>query len=137
MKRGTHKKPESQFVQGTCIVCNKNKQQSSGSCDKGKNKGKKIYKNTCTSCSLKKNIVRTNKVRLRNKTRMKLRKYPWAEHKKDYCENCGFIALHSCQLDIDHIDGNHNNNDSSNYKTLCANCHRLKTYICKDWESKK
>ena len=48
-------------------------------------------------------------------------------HKKDYCEMCGFIAQHRVQLDVDHIDGNHANNDISNLMTLCANCHRLKT----------
>ncbi len=45
--------------------------------------------------------------------------------KKDYCENCGFIAKHTRQLDIHHEDGNHHNNEPSNRKTNCANCHRL------------
>ncbi len=49
-------------------------------------------------------------------------------YKKSTCEFCGFIALHSCQLDVDHIDGNHGNNEILNLRTLCANCHRLKTY---------
>jgi 5-methylcytosine-specific restriction endonuclease McrA len=52
------------------------------------------------------------------------------------CSLCGFIALNKCQLDIDHIDGNHNNNDPNNLQVLCANCHRLKTYLNKDWENK-
>ena len=34
-----------------------------------------------------------------------------------------------CQLDVDHIDGNHNNDEEVNLQTLCANCHRLKTYV--------
>jgi len=62
---------------------------------------------------------------------------PWAKHKKNYCEQCGFKAKHRVQLDVDHIDGNNANNDPSNYQTLCANCHRLKTYLNKDWENKK
>ena len=49
------------------------------------------------------------------------------------CEKCGFIALNSCQLDIDHIDGNSKNNSVENLQTLCANCHRLKTYLNQDW----
>lgn len=49
-------------------------------------------------------------------------------HKKDRCEECGFIPEHPSQLDVDHIDGNRYNNDPSNFKTLCANCHRLKTH---------
>ncbi len=67
-----------------------------------------------------------------NANRVKL-----AKHKKPHCETCGFIAIHRSQLDIDHIDGDHNNNSLSNLQTLCANCHRLKTQENKDWQSKK
>jgi hypothetical protein len=56
------------------------------------------------------------------------RKRVYTKYKKDSCESCGFIPEHSCQLDVDHIDGNHSNNLESNLQTLCANCHRLKTY---------
>jgi hypothetical protein len=47
---------------------------------------------------------------------------------------CGFIPKFMCQLDVDHIDGNRENNDVINLQTLCANCHRLKTYESKDWK---
>ena len=49
--------------------------------------------------------------------------------KKGFCEACGFVAQHPVQLDVDHIDGDHTNDDPSNWQTLCANCHRLKTYL--------
>ena len=52
--------------------------------------------------------------------------------KKTFCEECGFIPIHTCQLDVDHIDGNHDNNNAENLKTLCANCHRLKTHLHKN-----
>ncbi|MFL6518165.1 MAG: HNH endonuclease signature motif containing protein, partial [Bacillus sp. (in: firmicutes)] len=52
------------------------------------------------------------------------------------CEKCGFKAEHPCQLDVDHIDGKHNNNDESNLQVLCANCHRLKTFVNRDWTGK-
>ncbi len=52
---------------------------------------------------------------------------PYTRHKKEYCEECSFVAKHRVQLDVDHVDGNKKNNDLSNLKTLCANCHRLKT----------
>ena len=32
---------------------------------------------------------------------------PYRIYKKDHCELCGFEPIHSCQLDIHHVDGNH------------------------------
>ncbi len=64
------------------------------------------YRKTCTVC----------------------RKNKYGIKKNTFCEYCGFVALRSCQLDVDHIDGDHNNNDANNLQTLCANCHRLKTH---------
>jgi len=66
--------------------------------------------------------------------RTNLRKRPYIIHKKGVCEECGFIPVNSCQLDVDHLDGNNKNNEVSNLQTLCANCHRLKTYTNRDWE---
>jgi 5-methylcytosine-specific restriction endonuclease McrA len=56
----------------------------------------------------------------------------YTRYKKDHCELCGFIAIHRVQLDVDHIDGDHTNNDIDNLQTLCANCHRLKTQLNDD-----
>jgi ribosomal protein L37E len=81
---------------------------------KGKDaNGKKTYGRLCTSC----------------------RKSGYTVHKKSYCESCGFIAIHKIQLDIDHIDGNHKNNNVDNLMTVCANCHRLKTYVNQEFMS--
>jgi 5-methylcytosine-specific restriction endonuclease McrA len=54
----------------------------------------------------------------------------WKKYRKDYCESpmCQWIGpFASCMLHVDHIDGDKKNNDPSNYQTLCANCHTLKT----------
>lgn len=59
------------------------------------------------------------------------------QSKEDICCLCGFIPKQSCQLDVDHIDGNHKNNCKENLQTLCANCHRLKTYLNKEGSYKK
>ncbi len=61
----------------------------------------------------------------------------YKKFKKDHCEKCGFVAEHSCQLDIDHIDGDKANGDESNLQTLCANCHRLKTHQCGNFRRRK
>ena len=59
--------------------------------------------------------------------------YPYIIHKKEVCALCGFIPKHPCQLDVDHKDGNHKNNKPENLQTLCANCHRLKTFYNEDF----
>jgi len=60
--------------------------------------------------------------------------YKKKDRRKSVYERCGFKPEHKCQLDLDHIDGNHNNNHFSNCQTLCANCHRLKTFQNRDWD---
>ena len=57
---------------------------------------------------------------------------PYKKFKGLICEFCGFKPIHACQLDVDHIDGNHKNNNPSNLQTLCSNCHRLKSFLNKD-----
>lgn len=59
----------------------------------------------------------------------------------DYCENndgrLGFICdatLHApYMLTVDHIDGNHKNDELNNFQSLCQNCHSYKTMMCKDY----
>ncbi|QKW15458.1 HNH endonuclease signature motif containing protein [Verrucosispora sp. NA02020] len=50
--------------------------------------------------------------------------------KKSHCENplCAWTGPYPPEvLDVDHIDGNHMNDEPSNLMTLCSNCHRIKT----------
>ncbi len=95
----------------------------------------------CSVCGFVRIKLRNSKSKnLKNKYRcntiyklkLKRTRYPHRAHKKDYCELCGFKAKHRVQLDVDHIDGNNKNNDPVNFQTLCANCHRLKTFLSKD-----
>lgn len=98
-----------------CPLCNNNTCAVKGKTVKGFTK----YRNHCAQCHTIKYFK------------------PYLKHRKDSCEECGFVPVHECQLDVDHIDGNKNNNDVSNLKTLCANCHRLKTYLAEDWDPRK
>lgn len=63
-------------------------------------------------------------------------------HRKTYCENkdkrlgfkCTTNIIWQGMLDVDHIDGNHNNNHPDNLQTLCKCCHAYKTIINEDWK---
>ncbi len=114
-----YRKLEPSDVRGLCCECGKNPQ-------KRKPTGK--YSTLCSQCE-KRAYQKTP-----TKKRIQYSKQPYKKFKKSVCEECGFVPVHSCQLDIDHIDGNHFNNDKSNLRTLCANCHRLKTYVNQDWK---
>lgn len=45
------------------------------------------------------------------------------------CSQCGWDKINPltklCPLEIDHIDGDSNNNSESNLRILCPNCHSL------------
>jgi Zn finger protein HypA/HybF involved in hydrogenase expression len=47
--------------------------------------------------------------------------------KKDECEDCGLVnwRYQKLKLELHHIDGDHHNNDLTNLKILCPNCHSL------------
>ena len=57
----------------------------------------------------------------------KLRKRLFDEKiKEERCESCGLSDWlnKKISLEVDHKDGNRDNNNPSNLRTLCANCHR-------------
>lgn len=116
------KKMKYEKVKYDCITCNwcsllfepnrKDKKFCSASCYK--KHGKKFLSHS-----------RGNKTALQKKRDEHNR--PYRKFKKLCCEICMFVPEHPCQLDVDHKDGNHFNNEEENLQTLCANCHRLKT----------
>lgn len=105
-------------------------------CEKSfvKDRAKRVFCTIeCSKVYIGQNYYDNNKEKFSIKSRESREKnHPYKKYKKKFCEDCGFFAKYSCQLDVDHVDGNHYNNDLSNLKTLCANCHRLKTYLNKE-----
>ena len=54
------------------------------------------------------------------------------------CTSCGYEKTRECGasiLEVDHIDGNHDNNSLSNLRILCPNCHAL-TPKYRNWSNK-
>ena len=65
------------------------------------------------------------KRRLKEKHRISgvtLKKYVFTI-KPPICEVCGYKE-HICCIEIHHMDEDANNNDISNIKVVCCNCHR-------------
>lgn len=59
-------------------------------------------------------------------------RYKYGIQKGPICEECSFIPVVAAQLQIDHVDGNHSNNSRDNLRTLCCNCHALKSFEKQD-----
>jgi hypothetical protein len=96
-----------------CLICGKNFY-------KFESKGKKY-------CSLKcSGIARTNvfiaDFSLNGKGNHKRVLIHERGHKCEKCNNTEWLGL-PITLQLEHEDGNHNNNEKSNLKLLCPNCH--------------
>ena len=73
---------------------------------------KKYFRPQCRSCK---------------KKLYKERRYSYRDKKEKVCSFCGFFAINKCQLEVDHIDGDASNNNESNLRIICPNCHSLTT----------
>jgi hypothetical protein len=105
--------------------------------------GRKGLQADCNECS------RVRARTFRQDTRNKVSEYKLAKG----CECCGFVAKHSSQLDLDHIDpetktykGAHKAYDAgwswsrveqeiAKCTVLCKNCHALRTYEEGHWKN--
>lgn len=127
MGQWKYRKPEASTIRGVCVLCGNNPQKSKGN-------GK--YKPLCSPCDDRVFSPVSRKTQRKKRVKKYQRPYLKVYEKEARCARCGFEAEHSCQLDVDHIDGRKSNNSPDNLQTLCANCHRLKTFQNKDWEDR-
>jgi 5-methylcytosine-specific restriction endonuclease McrA len=106
-------KHKSQPPRGICIECGNRPQMAAGM-----QNGFQRWKKRCVRCHRRRYEMNPGGGKGAHRRHVGLE-----------CESCGFVALHPCQLDVDHKDGDHSNNSPANLQTLCANCHRLKTML--------
>ncbi len=57
--------------------------------------------------------------------------------KKEVCEKCRFKFRHPDQASVFHLDGNVNNADWVNLKTICANCQIELAHSTMKWKPAK
>jgi hypothetical protein len=90
-----------------CKVCNKNPAAINGY-----HNGKRYYRSRCNVC-----------IRLDKRIRPARARWQTAGYKKKpACDRCGFRARHHTQLTVYHVDGDLNNCEARNLKTVCLNC---------------
>ena len=70
------------------------------------------YRTRCETCARKGRGIKSRKPRWETA----------GYKKKPACDKCGFKAKHSSQLLVLHTDGNLNNTELRNLKTVCLNC---------------
>ena len=70
------------------------------------------YRSICDECG-------------RKKAKLKPRKSHWQKSgykKKATCDLCGFKSLFSTQITVFHVDGNLENTQLANLRSICLNC---------------
>ena len=75
-------------------------------------KGRAYYRKQCDNC-----------IRKDRKIRLPVPRWAKSGYKKKLvCDRCGFRARYSLQTLVYHLDGNLNNCNLNNLKTICLNC---------------
>ena len=90
-----------------CQVCGKN-----SAAINGYHSDKIYYRKRCNAC------IRRDRQLPRQTPRWQSMGYK----KKPTCDRCGFRAKHSAQLLVYHVNGNLNDCELRNLKTVCLNC---------------
>lgn len=104
-----------------------------------KKDGTPYFKKICANHNAKK----TADKRGLSLTEYKNTHHRYLRHRKEFCENkdgrlgfkCNYKIQISGQLQVDHKNGNPEDNRQRNLQTLCANCHVFKTIKNKDYST--
>ncbi|MGB7339067.1 MAG: HNH endonuclease signature motif containing protein [Phototrophicaceae bacterium] len=84
----------------------------------------------CNSC-IEANVYSTKKTALEEAMSDRVRKRLLIESRGYQCESCGLAEWlgDPIALELDHIDGDPDNNDEQNLRVICPNCHaKTETY---------
>lgn len=103
-----------------CKSCNKNPAAVNGYHNE-----KVYYRSRCNAC-----------IRRGKKLKKAIPRWQAAGYKKKAtCDRCGFRARHHTQLTVFHINGNLNDCELRNLKTVCLNCIEEITRLDLPWRS--
>lgn len=88
-------------------------------CPKSLNTGRTYCSGACRSRHLSDVEVEAGRGNTRS-----IRRY-LLQHKGEMCDRCGTVEWfhETVPLEVDHIDGNSTNNELTNLRLLCPNCH--------------
>lgn len=101
-----------------CQICNKNPAAINGN-----HNGKLYYRSRCNAC-----------IRRGKKLKPSMPRWQTAGYKKKAtCDRCGFKARHHTQLVVYHVNGNLNDCETRNLKTVCLNCIQEITRLDLPW----
>lgn len=90
-------------------------------------KEKTHYRNVCSSCARKGKKIKSKPPMW----------YQAGFRKKPTCDRCAFKAETDAQLLVYHLDGDLNNNNRLNLKTVCLNCRPIVTKLSLPWVQAK
>jgi hypothetical protein len=110
-KKGLKTLPEEpnkyNMIRPMCSVCNRNPCAANYY-----RNGIRHYRSKCEDC-------------IRKKKKAKIKEPRWKKlgySKKTACDLCGFKKTFDSQMLVFHVDGNLNNNELLNLRTVCLNC---------------
>ena len=105
-------------------------------CATSSHQGKRYFRKYCHTCADRR-YKNPEKVKEICRIGSAKRYAKFKLNKMNPCIICGFEPKAPCQMDWDHADGNRANNDPTNLKLLCSNCHRLETWENNDFDSSR